>query len=126
MAEGFLKHYGSERFEVYSAGTKPSIVNPSAVQVMREAGIDISSHRSKHLDEFKNKKIDYVITVCDNAKEHCPFFPAAVKVLHWPFPDPPHNKEKSDSVINEFRHVRDLIQERFKHLGENGFPEQEK
>src|ERR1039457_6342079 len=75
MAEGILRHFGGDRFEVFSAGTKPSIVNPIAIKVMKEIGIDISGHRSKHVDEFKGQKIDYVITVCDNAKESCPIFP---------------------------------------------------
>jgi arsenate reductase len=113
MAEGILRHFKGDTFEVLSAGTKPSIVNPIAIKVMEEIGIDISGQRSKHVDEFKGQKIDYVITVCDNAKESCPVF-LGVKPMHWPFPDPPHNKEINEAVIDEFRKVRDMIAEKFK------------
>lgn len=114
MAEGILRHYGNERIEVFSAGTKPSQVHPIAVQVMKEIGIDISGHRSKHSDEFKEQTFDYVITVCDNVKESCPVFPGGAKFMHWPFPDPPHNKEIDEEVIQEFREVRDMICEKFR------------
>ncbi|MBI5415877.1 MAG: arsenate reductase ArsC [Candidatus Omnitrophica bacterium] len=115
MAEGMLRHFGGDRLEVFSAGTKPSQVNPVAIRVMKEIGIDISGHRSKHVDEFKGHEFDYVITVCNNAKESCPVFPGA-KSIHWPFPDPPHNREIDDRVINEFRQVRDMICEKFKNF----------
>ena len=115
MAEGILRHFKGAEYEVFSAGTKPSHVNPTAIQAMKEIGIDISSHRSKHLDEFKGQKFDCVITVCDNAKESCPVF-LGVKMLHWPFPDPPHNKEIDEEVIKEFRSVRDMIVEKFKNF----------
>lgn len=121
MAEGVLRHYGHDKFEVSSAGTSPSEVNPTAIEVMKEIGIDISKHRSKHIDEFKGQKFDYVITVCDNAKESCPFFGGAVKRLHWSFPDPPHGQEVTPEVLNKFREVRDLIHQRFKSLAEKGF-----
>jgi len=121
MAEGFLRHYGANRFEVFSAGTKPSSVNPIAIQVMKEMGIDISKHRSKHADEFKGQSFDYVITVCDNAKELCPFFPGNIKRLHWEFPDPPHSETVTEAVVNEFRKVRDMIHEKFKLAAEKGF-----
>ena len=121
MAEGVLRHYGSSRYEVFSAGTKPSSVNPIAIQVMKEIGIDISKHRSKHVDEFKGQSFDYVITVCDNAKEACPFFPGNTKRLHWEFPDPPHGEAVTESVIEEFRKVRDMIHEKFKTAAEKGF-----
>jgi arsenate reductase len=113
MAEGILRHYGNDRIEIFSAGTKPSQVNPTAILVMKEIGIAISRHRSKHVDEFKGQQFDYVITVCDNSKESCPVFPG-VKSMHWPFPDPPHNKETNEEVISEFRKVRDMICEKFK------------
>ncbi|MBI5149928.1 MAG: arsenate reductase ArsC [Candidatus Omnitrophica bacterium] len=115
MAEGMLRHFGGDRLEVFSAGTKPSQVNPVAIRVMKEIGIDISGHRSKHADEFKGQTFDYVITVCDNVKESCPIFPGA-KSIHWPFPDPSHNREIDDRVINEFRKVRDMIYEKFKNF----------
>ena len=114
MAEGILRHYGGEKFEVSSAGVKPSIVNSVAVNVMNEIGIDISHHRSKHVREFKGGKFDYVITVCDNAKEACPVYLGNSKKIHWGFPDPPHEKKITPKVINEFRKVRDMIHRKFK------------
>ena len=116
MAEGVLRHYRGNDFEVFSAGTKPSNVNLTAVKVMKEMGIDISGHRSKHVDEFKGQKMDYVITVCDNAKESCPIFPGAVKVVHWFFPDPPHDQGESEIILNDFRKVRDMIVAKFKNF----------
>ena len=88
MAEGLLRHEGGERFEVFSAGTKPSQVRPEAIAVMDEIGIDISHQRSKSVEEFVGMELDYVITVCDNAKESCPIFPGKTRRLHWPFEDP--------------------------------------
>jgi arsenate reductase len=120
MAEGVLRHYGGHAFDVYSAGTKPSQVNPIAIQVMKEIGIDISKHRSKHVDELKGIFFDTVITVCDNAKESCPVFPGKTKKLHWGFPDPPHAKVVTEEVVNEFRKVRDMIHKKFKQAAENG------
>lgn len=120
MAEGVLRHYGRDRFEVESAGTKPSQVNPIAIQVMKEIGIDISKNRSKHLDEFKDRSFDYVVTVCDNAKESCPLHLKAKHKLHWSFPDPPHDQEISEEVIDEFRKVRAMILNRFKRFTETG------
>lgn len=122
MAEGFLRHFCGNRFDVYSAGSVPSRVNPVAVQVMQEAGVDISGHRSKHVDEFKGVPMDYVITVCDNARSSCPVYLGAAKKFHWPFPDPPHDREFSPDVLREFRRVRDLIRERFSRLAEVGDP----
>lgn len=119
MAEGVLKHYGGGRFEVESAGSQPSKVNPIAIQVMEEIGIDISHHRSKHVKEFLGKRFDYEITVCDKANESCPVFPGVLKRLHWSFPDPPHDKEVTVDRLNEFRRVRDLIHEKFKHFALN-------
>ena len=121
MAEGILRHYGGSRFEVFSAGTKPSSVNPIAIQVVKEIGIDISGHRSKHVDEFKGQAFDYVVTVCNNAKESCPFFPGNTKRLHWEFPDPPHGQEVTPEVLDRFREVRNLICERFKIVAAKGF-----
>lgn len=120
MAEGFLRHYGSDKFEVFSAGTKPSKVNETAIRVMKEAGVDISGQRSKNVTEYLGQPFDYVITVCDNAKESCPNLPGHGIKLHWPFPDPPHEKEITDAVLNEFRRVRDLIHERLRTVGETG------
>jgi arsenate reductase (thioredoxin) len=108
MAEGLLRHDAGDRFEVYSAGTKPTVVRPEAIAVMAEIGIDISGHRSKSVDEFAGRDLDYVITVCDNAREACPIFPAKTQRLHWPFEDP--------ATLEDFRKVRDQIRERIKTL----------
>lgn len=114
MAEGILRHYGGASFEVFSAGTRPSSVHAAAIQVMREIGIDISGQRSKHVDEFSGQTFDYVITVCDHAKESCPLFPGQAARLHWSFPDPPQKKALTPEVLDEFRAVRDLIHQKFK------------
>jgi len=84
MAEGLLRHEAGDRFEVFSAGTHPSLVRPEAIAVMNEIGVDISGHRSKSIDEFKSKDLYTVITVCDNANETCPVFPGKTQRLHWP------------------------------------------
>ena len=112
MAEGLLRHEAGDRFEVFSAGTKPSMVRPEAIAVMNEIGIDISSHRSKSVDEFTGEQLDYVITVCDNAKESCPIFPGITKRLHWPFEDPASMQGSEDERKAAFRKVRDQIQGR--------------
>ncbi len=121
MAEGVLRHYGGKGYDVYSAGTCPSKVNPNAIHVMKEIGIDISGHRSKHVDELKDRPFDYVITVCDNARENCPLFPGAKKQLHWSFPDPPQTDQANEKVLGEFRKVRDMILEKFKEAAKRGF-----
>ncbi|OGW85628.1 MAG: hypothetical protein A3C35_01975 [Omnitrophica bacterium RIFCSPHIGHO2_02_FULL_46_11] len=120
MAEGVLKRYGSDKFEVYSAGTKPSKVNETAIKVMNEIGIDISKQHSKNVTEFLGQHFNYIITVCDKAKESCPIFPGNSIRLHWAFPDPPHEKEVTEEILNEFRKVRDLIYEKFKKVAEIG------
>lgn len=120
MAEGILRHYGGDRFEVESAGTKPSHVNETAIKVMNEIGIDLSKHRSKHVSELLGQHFHYIITVCDNAKESCPVFPGNSIRLHWPFPDPPHDKEITEDVLKEFRRVRDLILEKFRRAALTG------
>jgi arsenate reductase (thioredoxin) len=110
MAEGLLRHDAGEQFKVESAGTKPSIVRPEAITAMKELGIDISGHRSKHVDEFEGQQFDYVITVCDTAKENCPVFFGAVKRLHHSFDDPPPASEGTDEERKAiFRHVRDEL-----------------
>jgi arsenate reductase (thioredoxin) len=114
MAEGLLRHEAVELMEVQSAGTKPSRVRPEAIAVMKEIGIDIAGHRSKSVDEFAGMPFDYVITVCDNAKESCPVFPAATKRLHWPFEDPASVEGSDDERKAAFRRVRDEIHERVK------------
>jgi arsenate reductase len=109
MAEGLLRQDDGDRFEVESAGTKPSTVRPEAIAVMRELGIDISKHRSKHADEFEGQRFDYVITVCDSAKESCPVFPAAVTRLHHSFNDPAESKGSEEERLAVFRRVRDEL-----------------
>lgn len=120
MAEGILRRYGSDYFEVESAGTRPSIVNPIAIEVMKEIGIDLSEHRSKHVKELSGQSFDYVITVCNHANEVCPYYPGETVRLHWPFPDPPHHVAVNEHVVKEFRRVRDLITTKFKKAGETG------
>src|SRR5215510_2711472 len=112
MAEGILRNDGGETFEVYSAGVKASAVRPEAVQTMREIGIDISGHQSKSVDEFAGQEFDYVITVCDNAKETCPVFSAKAIGIHQSFEDPPQPGAKSaEETLSIFRRVRDEIRE---------------
>lgn len=108
MAEGLLRHDAGDRFEVESAGTKPSRVRPEAIEAMREIGIDISNHRSKSVDEFTNQSFDYILTVCDHAKESCPVFPGNAIRLHQNFTDP--------ADLEAFRRVRDEIREYLKKL----------
>jgi arsenate reductase len=109
MAEGLLRHDGGAEFEVASAGTKPSHVRPEAIAAMREIGIDISGQQSKSVDEFAGQAFDYVITVCDNAKESCPIFPAATKRIHWSLPDPAAVQSSEEQRLAEFRRVRDHL-----------------
>lgn len=112
MAEGMLRHEGESGYEVFSAGTHPSVVNPFAIEAMRERGIDISQHRSKSVDEFAGQEFDYVITVCDNANENCPVFPGQTKRIHWSFDDPAAAVGSEQERLSEFRRVRDEIDAR--------------
>jgi arsenate reductase len=109
MAEGLLRHDAGDGFEIESAGTKPSIVRPEVITVMRELGVDIRGYRSKHVDEFQGKHFDYVITVCDNAKESCPVFFGAVKRLHHSFEDPAALQGSEAERLALFRRVRDEL-----------------
>jgi len=112
MAEGLLRHIAGDRFEVESAGTVETRVNPFAIAAMNEIGIDISSHASKTLDRFLGETWDYVITVCDNANEACPFFPGAAARLHWSFEDPSAAKGSDEERLAEFRRIREQIRTR--------------
>jgi arsenate reductase len=114
MAEGFLRRHGGENFEVRSAGTRPTTLNPLAVQVMNEAGVDISSHESKSASRFIEQQFTYVITVCDHAKESCPVFPGTSIRLHWPFDDPADATGTEEERLAVFRRVRDEIDERIR------------
>lgn len=120
MAEGLLRHLAGDRFEVASAGTHPVGLNPNAVEVMREIGIDISAHRSKRVDEFLHQRFDFVITVCDRAREACPIFPGAASVLHWSFDDPAAAIGSAKDRIAVFRRVRDEIAERLRRFMTHG------
>jgi arsenate reductase len=110
MAEGLLNHFCSDEFQAYSAGVKQTSVHKRAIQVMKEIDIDISHHRSKLVDEFKDTTFDYVVTVCDHAKETCPFFPGKI-VLHKGFTDPGTSKGTTEEQLNEFRKIRDEIKQ---------------
>ena len=107
MAEGLLRHDAGERFEVYSAGTKPGIVRPEAIAVMGELGIDLTAHRSTHVDEFVGQPFDYVLTVCDNAKESCPVFSGQTTTIHHNFEDPAALRGNEEERLKLFRRVRD-------------------
>lgn len=110
MAEGFLRYMGGDRFEVFSAGVKPTIVNPLAIKVMAEAGINISSYRSKSVMEFIGQQFDYVITVCDNAKQSCPAFPGKYEKIHWVLEDPAEIVGSEEERLVVFRKIREQIQ----------------
>jgi len=112
MAEGLLRALAPGRFDVFSAGSKPSVVNPLAIQAMAERGINISGHRSKHLREYIEQPFDYVITVCDQAAETCPVFPGRAQRIHWSFPDPAAVEGSADEKLASFRQVRDAIEAR--------------
>jgi arsenate reductase len=109
MAEGLLRHDAGDRFDVESAGTKPGMVRPEAVAVMEEIAIDISGQRSKSVDEFSGQDFDYVLTVCDNAKESCPIYPGHANRLHHSFADPAAIQGSEDERLRAFRRVRDEI-----------------
>jgi arsenate reductase len=111
MAEGLLRHDAGDRFEVFSAGTKPSQVRPEAIAAMSELGIDISGNRSKGVDEFTSQPFDYVLTVCDNAKESCPIFPGNTIAIHQNFEDPAAVQGSEDERLTVFQRVRDEIRE---------------
>lgn len=112
MAHGYLAHIAnSKKVAVYSAGVETHGVNPLAIAIMKEDGIDISNHTSNNVDEYFDIPFDYVITVCDNAKERCPFFPTNAVKLHHNFPDPSKVKGSTTEVIEEFRKVRAMIKE---------------
>ena len=111
MAEGLLRASAGNRFEVFSAGTRPGGVRPEAIAVMSELGIDLSSHRSKHVRQFDGQQFDYVITVCDNANESCPVFPVGTERIHWSVPDPAAVEGSETERLAAFRRVRDGLAE---------------
>lgn len=119
MAEGWARKLRGDTVEACSAGVEPHGMNPRAVQVMREAGVDISGHRSKHVDELKGIPLDYVVTVCDQANESCPLFPGKTKVIHVGFDDPPRLAKEAkteEEALGHYRRVRDEIRHFIEHL----------
>ena len=114
MGEGLFRAEGGAGVELFSAGTKPGSVRPEAITVMKEIGIDISGHRSKSVDEFAGQSFDYVVTVCDNARDSCPVFPAGTERIHWSFEDPATVEGSEGERLSAFRRIRDQIRERVK------------
>ena len=114
MGEGLFRAEGVERFDVFSAGTKPGSVRPEAIAVMNEIGIDISHQRSKSVDEFAGQSFDWVVTVCDNARDNCPVFPAGTERLHWSFEDPAAVEGSEAERLSAFRRIRDQIHAQIK------------
>lgn len=113
MAEGLLRDLAGDRYEVFSAGVEASFVRPQAIEVMNEVGIDISQHRSQSVDEFLDRQLDYVITVCDHASQRCPVFPGAVTRIHWSIDDPVVSGSEA-TQLEAFRRARDELQRRLK------------
>jgi len=111
MAEGYLRHFANGNAEVYSAGVETHGVNPKAIAIMQEDGIDISNHTSNNIDEYFDIDFDFVITVCDNAKERCPFFPTKAKKFHHNFSDPAKATGTDEEINEQFREVRQQIKE---------------
>jgi arsenate reductase (thioredoxin) len=111
MAEGYLKHFAGDKAEVWSAGVETHGVNPRAVAIMKEDGIDISRQTSNNINEYRDIDFDYVITVCDNAKERCPWFPSKAEKFHYNFPDPAKATGSEEEIMGKFREVREMIKE---------------
>lgn len=111
IAEGYLRYFAGDKAIVYSAGVETHGVNPRAVQTMQEDGIDISQHTSNNMDEYRDIDFDFVITVCDNAKERCPFFPSGAQKFHHNFPDPAKATGSEEEIMAQFRSVRNEIKE---------------
>lgn len=109
IAEGYLRHFANDKAEIYSAGIETHGVNPKAIEIMREDGIDIANHTSNHIDEYRDIDFDFVITVCDHAKESCPYFPSNAIKFHHNFPDPAKAVGSEDEVMDQFRAVRYMI-----------------
>ncbi len=119
MAEGFLRQYAGDRFEVFSAGLEPGFINPLTIQVMEEKGVDMSGHYSKGLDQFLGKvHFAYLITVCSRADEKCPIFPGMGQRLHWPFEDPAAFQGGPEEKLTKFREVRDEIEAKVKEFAQ--------
>ncbi len=111
MAEGWLRHFAKERAQIYSAGIETHGVNPKAISFMKEAGIDITNHTSNNVNEYLQIPFDFIITVCDHAKENCPYIPSNAKRFHHDFSDPSKVKGSEEEIANAFRKTRDEIKE---------------
>ena len=111
IAEGYLQTFAGDKAAIYSAGIETHGVNPRAIETMKEDGIDISNHTSNNIDEYRNINFDFVITVCDNAKERCPFFPTTAKKFHQNFSDPAKSRGTEEEIKEQFRQVRQQIKE---------------
>ncbi len=109
IAEGYLRHFAGDNTEIYSAGVETHGVNPRAIAIMKEDGIDISAHTSNNIDEYRDIDFDFVITVCDNARERCPYFPTRAQKFHFNFPDPAKATGTETEIMAEFRSVREMI-----------------
>lgn len=111
MGEGLFRHEGHGKYEVVSAGTNPTSVRPEAIFVMKEIGIDISGHRSKSVAEFSGQRFDYIVTVCDSARDRCPVFPGAAERIHWSLEDPAAVEGTEEERLTAFRRIRDQLRE---------------
>ena len=111
IAEGYLRYFAKEKAEIYSAGVETHGVNPKAIAIMKEVGIDISKHTSNNIEEYRNIEFDFVITVCDNARERCPFFPSKAIKFHHNFPDPAKVTGTEEDILEAFRDVRQQIKD---------------
>ncbi|AWI26606.1 arsenate reductase ArsC [Flavobacterium pallidum] len=116
IAEGYLRHFSGNKATVFSAGIETHGVNPKAIAIMKEVGIDISNHTSNNIDEYHGIEFDFVLTVCDNAKENCPFFPTKAKKFHHDFPDPGKATGTEDEILDAFREVRTMIKDYCEHF----------
>ncbi len=114
MGEGLFRQEGRGAYQVDSAGTQPSHVRPEAIAAMKEIGIDISAHRSKSVSEFEGQPFDYVVTVCDNARDNCPVFPGSAQRIHWSLEDPAAVQGTEQERMDAFRRIRDQLHERVK------------
>jgi arsenate reductase len=111
IADGYLKYFAGNKAEIYSAGVETHGVNPKAIAIMKEDGIDISNHTSNNVNEYRAIDFNFIITVCDNAKERCPYFPSEAKKFHYNFPDPAKAQGTEEEILQQFRNVRDMIKE---------------
>lgn len=121
IAEGYLRHFSGKKAKIYSAGIETHGVNPLAIATMKADGIDISNHTSNNIDEYYNIDFDFVITVCDNAKENCPFFPTKAKKFHYNFPDPAKARGTESEIANQFELVRTMIKDYCRKFVEDNF-----